>query len=100
MKEPDPDKPIIDDCESHENLELIRHKYSQSEEQFKKELAKMKEKEKEKYRSKVQEYTSYKIGRKLPDSTRPFTEEEISSHNLKIENPQILRILTKWCDEL
>jgi hypothetical protein len=39
----------------------------------------MKEKDKEKYRAKVQEYTSYKVGRKLPDSTRPFTEEEISS---------------------
>jgi isopropylmalate/homocitrate/citramalate synthase len=44
----------------------MHHKHSLSEEQFKKELQKIKEKEKEKYRSRVREYTSYKIGRKLP----------------------------------
>lgn len=31
---------------------------------------------------------------------RLFTTEEIASHNIKIENPQTLRILMKWCEEL
>jgi hypothetical protein len=68
--------------------------------ELQKELEKMKLEEGEKYRSKVQQYTSYKIGRKVPESTRPFSEEEISSRNIRIDNPQILRLLTKWCEEL
>jgi hypothetical protein len=33
---------------------------------MRKSFVRLKEKEKEKYRAKVQEYTSYKVGRKLP----------------------------------
>ena len=84
MKEAEQEKPMLDKYESRDNLDAIHKMYSISEEQFKKELIKIKEKDKEKYRLKVQEYTSYKIGRKLPDSARPFTENEILSHNLKI----------------
>jgi len=54
--------------------------------------------DKTKYRKKVEEYTDYKIGRKLPDSTNLFSEEDIASHNIKIENPQILRLMSKWCE--
>lgn len=72
-------------------------KNSTMEQQMKRETQKQKEKDKERYRAKVSEYTNYKIGRKLPESTRLFTEEEILSHNIKIESPQILRLLTKWC---
>jgi hypothetical protein len=67
---------------------------------LKNEYIKMKEKEKLTYEEKVKQYTHYKINKKLPESTRLFTEGEISSHRLKIESPQILRILTKWCSEL
>lgn len=48
-------------------------KNSTMEQQMKRETQKQKEKDKERYRAKVSEYTNYKIGRKLPESTRLFT---------------------------
>jgi len=53
---------------------------------------------KAKYRQKVQAYTHSKIGKKLPDSTSHFTDEEIAAHNLTIENPQVNRFISKWCE--
>jgi hypothetical protein len=40
------------------------------------------------------------IGRKISENTPLYTEEEIKSGYLSIKSPAILRILTKWCDEL
>lgn len=56
------------------------------------------EKQTEKYIQKVKEYTSYLIGRKISENTGLYTEEQIQSQSLKIKNPAILRILTKWCE--
>jgi hypothetical protein len=50
------------------------------------------------YRDKVKSYTSYSIGKKLPESTRPFTDDEVASHNISVENPQVLRLISKWCE--
>ena len=58
------------------------------------------ESHKEKYEEKVKGYTNYLIGRKISENTVPYTEEEIKSKNLIIKSPAILRILTKWCEEL
>ena len=55
---------------------------------------------KAKDKEKVRGYTQYLIGKKMPGSTRLFTDEEIESHSLNIQNPQVLRILSKWCEEL
>ena len=54
----------------------------------------------EKYKEKVQEYTHYDIGRKIPETVVCFTEDEIKRGHLTIKYPEILRIMTKWCEEL
>ena len=46
-----------------------------NEKNLKNEYMKLKEKEKSKYEDKVKQYTHYKINKKLPESTRPFTQE-------------------------
>ena len=56
--------------------------------------------EMEKYKEKVQEYTNYDIGRKIPETATGFTEEEIKRGYLIVKSPEILRIITKWCEEL
>ena len=48
----------------------------------------------------MKEYTSYAIGGKISKNVATFSEEEISTGYLKIKSPAILRILTKWCNEL
>lgn len=55
---------------------------------------------KEKYKEQVKEYTHYAIGRKISKNIQTYTEEEITSGHLTIKSPSILRILTKWCEEL
>ena len=54
----------------------------------------------EKFVEKVKGYTTTQIGRKISENTKPYTEDEIESKNLIIKSPAILRILTKWCEEL
>jgi len=49
---------------------------------------------------KVKQYTSYLIGRKIPESFTKYTDDEIKSKNMIIKSPEVLRILTKWCEEL
>ena len=39
----------------------------------------------------------YQIGAKIPDTTPLYTEEELTEPGLPVKNPQILRILSKWC---
>ena len=46
-----------------------------NEKKLKNEFIKFKEKEKSKYEDKVKQYTHYKINKKLPESTRLFTQE-------------------------
>jgi hypothetical protein len=64
------------------------------------EETKQKEADRQKYSKKVKEYTHYRIGRKLSENVAPYTEQEINGQNLIIKSPAILRILTKWCEEL
>lgn len=54
----------------------------------------------EKYAANVKEYTHYAIGRKISKNVPVYSEEEIQSGHLVIKHPAILRILTKWCEEL
>ena len=58
------------------------------------------EKEFQKYKEKVKAYTDYKIGRKLSENTPKFTETEIKSSNLNIKSSALMRVITKWCEEL
>lgn len=57
-------------------------------------------KNKEVYKEQVREYTHYAIGRKISKNIQTYSEEEIQSGHLNIKSPAILRILTKWCEEL
>jgi hypothetical protein len=85
MNEADDSDKESKDSTLHIPSQSIRKRACSKEElEIHQEIEKMKEEELEKYRQKVQQYTSSKIGRKLPDSTRPFTEEEVISHNIKI----------------
>ena len=54
----------------------------------------------EEYEKKVKKYTSFLIGRKISQNTELFTEEQINSKIITIKSPTILRIMTKWCEEL
>ncbi len=54
----------------------------------------------EEYEKKVKKYTSFLIGRKISQNTEYFTEEQIKSKIITIKSPAILRIMTKWCEEL
>ena len=58
------------------------------------------EKEKQEYQQKVKSYTSYQIGQKLSKNFKPFSDLEIESGNLTLRNAEIIRVLTKWCEEL
>ena len=42
----------------------------------------------------------YSISSKIPESAQLYTEEEINAPDLQVKNPQILRILMKWYEEL
>ena len=58
------------------------------------------QKEKEEYAEKVKEFTFFQIGRKLSKNTKKFNKEEIEEGKLEINDSALLRILTKWCEEL
>ena len=58
------------------------------------------EKEKQEYQQKVRSYTSFQIGQKLSKNFKPFSEFEIETGNLTLKNSEIIRVLTKWCEEL
>lgn len=53
-----------------------------------------------KYKEHVREYTHYLIGRKFSENTKIYSQQEIESCHLEVRSPQVLRILTKWCEEL
>jgi len=52
------------------------------------------------YREKVKAYSYYLIGRKIPKNTPKYTEDEIKSGIFFVKSPAILRIITKWLEEL
>ena len=55
---------------------------------------------KEQYKAAVKEYTSILIGRKIPENCPTFNEKEIENGKMIVKSPKILRMLTKWCEEL
>ncbi len=48
----------------------------------------------------MQSYTSYLIGQKLGDGNAPFSEYDIKSGTFKLNSSAMMRVLTKWCEEL
>lgn len=48
----------------------------------------------------MRSYTHSLIGRKVSENVELFTAKEIDSSTLVIKHPAMLRILTKWCEEL
>ena len=57
-------------------------------------------KEKVKYAEKVKSYSKYLIGRKLSKNLQPYSKAEMEEENLTTDNSALMRILTKWCEEL
>jgi hypothetical protein len=53
-----------------------------------------------KYREKVKSYTSYLVGRKIPKNTLLYTEEEIADGVFFVKSHAVLRIVTKWVEDL
>jgi hypothetical protein len=52
------------------------------------------------YREKVKAYSSYAIGRKIPKNTPKYTDFDIQCGVFFVKAPSILRIITKWVEEL
>lgn len=50
--------------------------------------------------SKIDNEVEYSIGSKLPENAVLYSEEEIELPGLPIKNPEVLRILIKWYEEL
>ena len=42
----------------------------------------------------------YALGQKIPASVKPFTRQEITSHQFSARHSSVLRILTKWAGYL
>lgn len=42
----------------------------------------------------------FAVGQKLADSIELFNEEEIKSRSISITNTAVLRVITKWAEEL
>lgn len=60
----------------------------------------MTEKQLKDYRDKVKKYTSFKIGAKINPNTETYKEHEISQGSFVVKSTAILRVLTKWTEEL
>lgn len=48
----------------------------------------------------VKKYTSYKIGQKLDPNTELYTDNEIAEGIFKVKSTAVLRVITKWIEEL
>ena len=53
-----------------------------------------------KYAEKVKEYSKHLIGQKLSKNIQPFSKRQIEEGELEVSNSALMRILTKWCEEL
>ena len=42
----------------------------------------------------------YALGQKIPASVKPFTREEIKNKEFSAKHSSVLRILTKWAENL
>ena len=58
------------------------------------------DKEALKYAEKVKGYSKHLIGQKLSKNIEPFSSKQIWEGDLEIGNAALMRILTKWCEEL
>lgn len=52
------------------------------------------------YFEKVKSYTKYLIGRKVNKNTPLYSEPEIQNGVFFVKSPSVLRIITKWVEEL
>ena len=52
------------------------------------------------YAEKVKEYSKYLIGQKLSKNIEPFSSKQIQEGDIEVGNAALMRILTKWCEEL
>ena len=48
----------------------------------------------------MKEYSKYLIGQKLSKNIQPFSKKQIEEGELEVSNSALMRILTKWCEEL
>jgi hypothetical protein len=48
----------------------------------------------------VKEYTKFFINRKISPNTPKFSDQEIKEGNLRLKNSALMRVVTKWCEEL
>ncbi len=48
----------------------------------------------------VKKYTSFKIGQKLDSNTELYTDNEIAEGIFKVKSTAVLRVITKWIEEL
>lgn len=47
-----------------------------------------------------QDELEFEIGCKFPENTELYSTEELESLSLRIKNPQMARVMTKWIDDL
>lgn len=52
------------------------------------------------HQEKMKKYTSYKISQKINPNTETYTESEINSGFFEVKSTAVLRVLTKWIEEL
>lgn len=52
------------------------------------------------YKEKVMKYTHFLIGQKISPNTELYSDKEIETEIFDVRNSSILRILTKWTEEL
>lgn len=52
------------------------------------------------YFEKVKSYTKFLIGRKISKNTPRYAEAEIQNGIFFAKSPSVLRIITKWVEEL
>ena len=57
-------------------------------------------KRKTKYKEQVDSYTTELIGAKISPNTPKFEAAQIQNSDLVLKNPAMLRVVTKWIEEL
>ena len=87
----------IEDEEKINKLKFFKRKsLSEGKTGSKKEI----NREQKKYAEKVKSYSKYLIGRKLSKNIQSFSSVQVEEGNIISDNSALMRILTKWCQEL
>lgn len=48
----------------------------------------------------MRKHRDFEIGQKLPSTIRPFSKKDIEDKNFSCKHSSVLRILTKWAENL